>query len=289
MANCEQLPIVPFEPIQVNLPEMNRKDLSTDQQYLFDVCQAVASGQCSNTLSKREPGTLSHSRWLTTANRILRLYMATNSPSQNLCTLAEYIMKVYAPMWFTIKIHHSCKDGSKHVFQTIKKSRYLSAEIKAVIDPVIQRNGYFGNPENILIAMLTDDRYFIRELGLHRIMAARARKSIGLRKFTIPDFNFEAEDYHELIDWKNWEKTEPPLTMGISDEALKQMVLDGVPAEVFDFQFPCHTQSVERIVKLVTEASAAVCGKTKRDGFIRVRLESRQLMPQFNTKAEYRQ
>ncbi|GBM78691.1 hypothetical protein AVEN_244362-1 [Araneus ventricosus] len=94
--------------------------------------------------------------------------------------------------------------------------------------------------------MITDDRNFIRELGLRWIMAARGRKSIGLGKFTIPDFNFEAEDYHELIDWQNWVKTEPPLTMGISYEALKQMVVDGVPAEVFDFQnYPCHTQSVE--------------------------------------------
>ncbi|GBL77695.1 hypothetical protein AVEN_152916-1 [Araneus ventricosus] len=216
--------------------------------------------------------------------------MMTDSPSQSLFTLAEYIMKVYAPIWFTIKIHHSCKDGSKHVFETIKKSRYLSAELKAVIDPVIQRNGYFGNPENILIAMITDNRNFIRELGLRRIMEAIARKSIGLRKFTILDFNFEAEDYHELIDWQNWEKTEPPLTIGISDEALKQIVVDGGPAEVFDFQnYPCHTHSVERCVKLVTEASAAVCGVTKRNGFIRVGLESKQLMPQFNTEAEYRE
>ncbi|GBM15561.1 hypothetical protein AVEN_220415-1 [Araneus ventricosus] len=67
-------------------------------------------------------------------------------------------------------------------------------------------------------------------------MAVRARKSIGLRKLTIPDFNFEAEDYYELIDWQNLGKTELPLTMGISDEALKQMVVDGIPVEVFDFQ-----------------------------------------------------
>ncbi|GBN22264.1 hypothetical protein AVEN_108537-1 [Araneus ventricosus] len=106
----------------------------------------------------------------------------------------------------TIKIRHSCKDGSKHVFETIKKSRYLSAELKSGIDPVIQRNGYFGNPEIILIAMITEDRNFIRGLGLRRIMASRARNSIGPRKFTIPDFNFEAKDYHELIDWQNWEE-----------------------------------------------------------------------------------
>ncbi|GBN05932.1 hypothetical protein AVEN_240286-1, partial [Araneus ventricosus] len=163
LVDCEQLSIVSFLTIQVTLPEINRKDLSTDQRYLLDVCQAVASHQCSKNLSEREPGTLSHSRWLTMG--ILRLHMATDSPSQSLYTLAEFIMKVYVPMWFTNKIHHSCKHGSIHVFETIKKSCYLSAELKAVTDPVIQRNGYFGNPEKILIAIITDDRNFIRELG----------------------------------------------------------------------------------------------------------------------------
>ncbi|KAF2903508.1 hypothetical protein ILUMI_02675 [Ignelater luminosus] len=36
---------------------------------------------------------------------------------------------------------------------------------------------------------------------------------------------------------------------------------------------PCHTQAVERCIKLVTEASQAVCGDDVRDGFIGVRLK----------------
>src|SRR6218665_1387541 len=47
------------------------------------------------------------------------------------------------------------------------------------------------------------------------------------------------------------------------------------------------TQVVERCVKVVTEASAAVCGVKARGGFIRPRLESRRIMPTFNTKKEY--
>ena len=37
-------------------------------------------------------------------------------------------------------------------------------------------------------------------------------------------------------------------------------------------------------MKLVTEASAAVCGKEARDGFIRARLHHRDEMPVFTTK-----
>ena len=75
-------------------------------------------------------------------------------------------MKVYAPMWFTIKLESSCKDGSRHLWRTIVLSRYMSDELKAIIDPVIQRNAYFGCSENMLLAMLSDDRKEIRELGM---------------------------------------------------------------------------------------------------------------------------
>ena len=56
-----------------------------------------------------------------------------------------------------------------------------------------------------------------------------------------------------------------------------------------DFEkFPCHTQAVERCVKLVTEASSKVCGHSARDGFIRATLLSRSAMPTFSHKSEYK-
>lgn len=70
------------------------KSLSTDQKYLFEICHAVASGVCSEELANRQPGNMSHSCWLTTVNRILRLYVGTNKPSQKLRVLVDYIMKV---------------------------------------------------------------------------------------------------------------------------------------------------------------------------------------------------
>ena len=181
----------------------------------------------------------------------------------------------------------SCKDGARHLFQTIYKSRYLSKKIKSVIDPVIQRNGYFAHPENVLLSMLTDERKHIRELAMRRILRARSEK-YGVRKFAIPKINFEAEDYIDLIDWQNTAVFEPPILTNTAVDDLEMFVANG-EAPVIDFpKYPCHTQSVERCIKLVTEASAAVCGLKARDGFIRVRLESRKIMPSFNTKAEYR-
>lgn len=37
-------------------------------------------------------------------------------------------------------------------------------------NPVIQHNGYFAHCENILLAMIVDDRKFVRELGYGRII-----------------------------------------------------------------------------------------------------------------------
>lgn len=74
LETCENLPVVSFNPIQSgNFPVLVPDDLSTDQKYLWDICQTVTSGICTESLANRNPGKLSHSRWLTAANRILRL------------------------------------------------------------------------------------------------------------------------------------------------------------------------------------------------------------------------
>lgn len=77
--------------------------MSTDQKYLFEMCHAVASGVCGEDIANRQPGNMVHSRWLTTANRILRLYVGTNEPSYQLQVLVDYDMKVYAPSSNTTK------------------------------------------------------------------------------------------------------------------------------------------------------------------------------------------
>src|SRR6218665_96873 len=136
MANCEQLSIVSFDKIEVEFPEVTATDLSTDQQYLLDICEAVINGYCPPALSRRDPGAMSHSRWITTTNIILRLYVSSKCPSNNLKTLATYVVRVYAPMWFYTKMKPSFKDGSLHLWRMIFRSRYLPEVIKAVIDPV---------------------------------------------------------------------------------------------------------------------------------------------------------
>lgn len=145
--NCETLPIVAYLPIPLGMcPNMEAIELSTDQKCrLYNICIAVAKGDCSSDLAFQKPGKVCHSRWLTTANRIMRLYVATENPTDNLVILATFVMSVYAPMWFHVKTKSASTEGSKHLWRMIKYSRCLEKHLRDVVDEVIQRNGYFGH------------------------------------------------------------------------------------------------------------------------------------------------
>lgn len=292
LMNCETLPVVSYVPIPLAMcPNMESIELSTDQKYLYSICIAVAIGACSSDLALQKPGPVCHSRWLTTANRILRLYMATENPTDNLVTLATFVMSVYAPMWFHIKTKSACTEGSKHLWRMIKYSRYLEKHLRDAVDEVIQRNGYFGHAENILLAMLADERSQIRELAYRRILAARNENasSTRIREFRVPRLNFNASDYTELVDWQEIDRYEPPLLRSRSIAQIEEWVKSNVAEQVSEIaQFPCHTQGTERCIRLVTEAAASVCGTVARDGFIRARIASRKLMKTFNTKSDFR-
>ncbi|CAH1099810.1 unnamed protein product [Psylliodes chrysocephalus] len=122
LESCEKLPVVNFVSIVSPLPELDAaaiRNLSTDQEYLYEICRSISRGNCSLDLAARNPGKLSQARWLTKANRILHLYIGSKCPSTNLRTIAEVVVKVYAPVWFDIKRKPSCCNGVRHVFRMI--------------------------------------------------------------------------------------------------------------------------------------------------------------------------
>ena len=288
LASCHTFPVCNYDKIEGELSMIDSEELSTDQKYLHDICSAVVNGHSSLDLSLRNLGAVNHARWLTTGNRILRMYIGSENPIPKLITLATFVIRVYAPMWFCIKGHSSCENGARHLFSTILRSRYLPKNLLTVIDPVIQGNGYFGHSENLLLSMLTDVRPNIRELGLRRILKARKNALPSVRVFKVPSLNLSAKDHVDLIAWHaTGTINEPPMTFGISEEELLQFINQKETPSVTFPRLPCHTQAVERCVKIVTEASGAVCGVDRRDGYIKVQLESRGLMPFFNTKRDY--
>lgn len=286
LESCEKKSVVQFQPISAELPELLIENMSSDQKYLYRIVSAVITGIFPEDLKNKSPGKMSHARWLIRANRILRLYVSIEVPSENLTILATYIVKVYAPTWFSIKIHPTCKDGARYLWKLISASRYLSTELKAIIDPVIQRNSYFAHPENLFLAMLTDPQKHIRELAARRILKARNKKTSKVRLFKLPNINFNASSYIDLIDWQQ-NITEPPILKTISDGNIQLFVEQKGEGDICLLRLPCHTQAVERAVKTVTEASSTLCYKSDKEGFIKAQIESRRVMPKFDSKKDF--
>lgn len=96
----------------------------------------------------------------------------------------------------------------------------------------------------------------------------------------MPSLNFEATDYVEIIDWAgpNVSITVPAVLKNISNEELIKKLSDKELVAEWKFcKFPCHTVAVERTVKLVTEASAKICGWESRNRYIKSTLQSREI------------
>ncbi|GBN88697.1 hypothetical protein AVEN_19754-1 [Araneus ventricosus] len=287
---CDKLLVVDYEPIDCSIPDIDRNLLSKDQQYLSDISNGITFGHCPEDLANGDPGPLSHSRWLNAVNRVLRLYTYSSDPSGNLKEIVGFILKSCMPLWFSIKKSKYFIDGPKHVFQAIQTTRYLSYELLQVVDPVMQRNAFFAHPENVLLAMLVDEREYIRELGYRRILKARqiVPKKKTVRNFVPPKINFQASDYIEMINWNSCVVYPPPMLLDLSEDDIKSLInSDTTPIKEI-LKFPGHTQGVERCVKLVTEASNKVCAHETRDDYIRATLKSRSVMPNFSKKSDFK-
>lgn len=109
-----------------------------------------------------------------------------------------------------------------------------------------------------------------------------------MRIFLLPNINFEASNYTKLIGWTYRKLSFPPMIENVSIENLEELLnTKGTPK--FEFiTFPCHSQSVEKIVKLVTGSSTKVYGEENRDNCIRLTLFSRSAMPSFNCKKDFK-
>nr|CAI5835293.1 unnamed protein product [Callosobruchus analis] len=142
----------------------------------------------------------------------------------------------------------------------IKSCFYLEDDLK--------RNASFAHPENVLLAMLQNERQYVKELVLRRILKAR--------KIT------ESKKTGQLKESLSPRLLQDTVTVKlIWDQIMNKNI--NIPIE----KLPCHTQAVESDIKLVAEASRNVCESDAHDGYIKAKIKSRKIMTTFDTKSQY--
>lgn len=286
---CEKSQIQIFQKVFTDdlpvLPKDVLKDLSEDQKYLYSICQGIQKGSIDSGLAMKSPGTLVHSRFLTTANRVLRLYVSKSAPSTKLKSLVNFIVKVYAPMWFKIKSKDSFIMGPRHIFNYVKLVReHVDESFQQSIFNSIKRNAYFAHPENILLSMLYDTDKNVRKMSAEVILETRKsnESALQIRKFVRPTLDINCRVYYELTELKNFE---PPFTKKLLDFEIEALI-ENVNINGLD-KIPCHTQAVERNIQLVSKVSKQVSGESSRSQRVLATIQARELLPKMNSKQDY--
>lgn len=283
-----------FTPISTTLPDLDEsvwRDLSRDQKLLYRYAKAIAAGRVPDNLSAQMAGPINHSRWLTLAIRLMILYTRTDQPCHGLTLIVQYIVQVYCVVWFLIKKRSKFTFGPSHLFTQITLINTQSCEVQNVVKPTVQRNAYFAHPSTLLCAMLESPEQDIRCMAVKIIQEARKnppkvqRMKIlkGNRKFSIPALNWNPSRWCDIIDWKSTKVYEASILAKLDAD---QLIF--AKSEPFCFpKFPLHSQSVERCVKLVTEASSKVVGEARRHQHILSVMEARKIRKSCDTKRDY--
>jgi hypothetical protein len=138
-----------------------------------------------------------------------------------------------------------------------------------------------------MTAMLEDPDPKVKQFGVNLIRKSRQSppkppkmKALkGMRKHKVPDLNWEAESWEDIINWKKITVWEPRILEKLTMQGIKDAVLTPISFP----KYPCHAQTVERMVKLVTESSSSVYGEDK----IVAVLASRKSRKSYDTKKYY--
>jgi hypothetical protein len=161
----------------------------------------------------------------------------------------------------------------------------VDSKLFNIVAPVLRRNAFSCLGENFLASLLYSDSPDHRQLAVDKILQIRAgpRQELASTEKHIPPLNFDARNWGEMIDIMSVNCQEPPCTRKISDEDIVAMAASPGVAPVF----PIHTQSVERAVKLTSEAAKTSYVWEKRHNYIVAKNASRKQRKGFKTKKDY--
>ena len=272
-------------PDLIALPEDIVNDLSTDQELSYKLVKAIRSGHLPKDIALRKPGAVVHSRWLTFGESMCFLWMSQHGLEGELLERLElivtFVVSVYFPMWFNIKVKNSWVEGPRHILTQLSLVHLQSQKVQQIVMPHVRTTAWFSHSEAVLQTLLCSVEKKEREFAVQMILKIRGKSVLGSktpRPRRLPTLNVQAKDLKGLICWTD--AHEPLLTCHLTKKDLLKIKNEAMEVPYYSI----HTQGIERAVKEVSQASEAVYGFDRRDGYIRARANNRKLMPKLKSK-----
>ena len=188
------------------------------------------------------------------------------------------------------------------IFKQIENIRKMPSHVREPALKNVNNSGWPLLPENFLYCMAASVELQPREIAIKKIIAIREgsasegepeKKGPGRPKIvkrivqvSKVEVNENAENWWDLVNINIAGVEEPPLTRDIPTDDLKHALLWGISLDL-PRDLPAHSQTVERCVKLVSEAAVCVFGQEQRHKHINAVLLCRKARPNFNTKSDY--
>ena len=270
-----------------DLSEEVLSKISRQHQQLYRLAIAVSTGNLEENLALQQIGKATTVRWTTCQSRVLRLYMSVGEDFvryAELCQLVKYIMTVYIPLTSAIRREPSISFGAKHFLLALRLTNdTFSGKLLKDLQVSLQRNAFYAHPEAINLTLIASKDLGERLTGWENLNQIRhLPEEFGVRTYWVPTLNWNAQRVQDLTTMKRsgrgyhfkpkfhkaLDVTEPPLIMYNypGEEGLEKLKVDLTQDRLVYPEFPCHTQSVERSVKLNTESGKKIAGRDRQMG-----------------------
>ena len=250
--------------------------LSNDHRIFKGLCQVVLTGKQNNAV-KRKIGPINHARMTTVETRIIRAYLSEDHPSEQLLSMVNFLINVWAPVFMQSKLHYLNKFmGPKFLLLETKLAKmHLSDSELEVLNKSLNTNGVHASHENILLACLASDDPTERKLGVNILMNIRSKPPIkGIRKLHTSDYrvNINATCLSDLnIIPLSEAKFEPAVTRCLSDSEIMSIL-----NKPLIIKLPVSSVAVERAVKDTTRAAVLAGSVEEVNGVIQSTILSRK-------------
>ena len=127
------------------------------------------------------------SRWNTLWSRVLRVYVATAQPSNQLQRIANMVVKFFVPMWFQIKRYLYMTDGPHNTFVCLQLLKHLNNTEINIAKEVVQRNAFFAHPHQLLLAMCADRDEAVKRETINKIRKLRDQYILNTEDEAFPE------------------------------------------------------------------------------------------------------